>query len=130
MVGLILGTGVGGAMYLGGKYYRGEENLGGEVGRIPMGSGQNWEQEYQKYRDRRDFKNLARLTAKGLYVLVKIFNPEAFVLAGSVAVKEHAKFLPTAKKELKQLLAAKQKVPEIFISKVNHAGAVGAASLD
>lgn len=130
VVGLIFGTGVGGALYLDGRYYRGAENLGGEVGRIPLVTGSSWEQEYQKYRDRRDFKNLSRLTAKGLYTLVKIFNPDAFVLGGSVAVKEHAKFLPAAKRELKHLLAEKQKMPKIFISKINNAGAIGVANLD
>jgi predicted NBD/HSP70 family sugar kinase len=129
VVGLIFGTGVGGALYLNGNYYRGAENLGGEVGRIPMSPSSNWEEEYQKYRDRRDFKNLSRLVAKALYVLVKIFNPEAFVLSGSVALKEHAKYLPAAKKQLKALLAEKQNMPEIFISKINNAGAIGAATL-
>ena len=129
VVGLIFGTGVGGALYLDGKFYRGSGNLGGEIGRIPMTETTNWEQEYQKYRDARNFDKLSKLTARGLYVLVKIFNPEAFVLSGSVAAKEHAKFLPAAKKELKRLLAEKQPVPEIFVSKLNHVGAVGAAIL-
>lgn len=129
VVGIILGTGVGGALYLNGKFYRGAGNLGGEIGRIPMGENVNWEQEYQKFRDRRDFKHLARLTGKGLYVLVQLFDPEAFVFSGSVAIKEHTKFLPAAKKELQQRLGEKQFVPELLVSRLSHAGAIGAALL-
>lgn len=129
VVGIILGTGVGGALYLNGKFYRGAGNLGGEIGRIPMAESANWEQEYQKFRDRRDFKQLARLTGKGLYVLVKLFNPEVFVFAGSVATKEHAKFLSAAKKELKGLLGDKQPVPALLVSQLPYPGAVGAAVL-
>ncbi|MCL5009159.1 MAG: ROK family protein [Patescibacteria group bacterium] len=128
-VGLIFGTGVGGAFFFDGRPYRGADNLGGEVGRLFVGGSPSWETEYQKSRDQRDFKRLAQLTANGLFMLVQILNPEVFVLGGGVAVKEGGKFLPAVKKDLKRRLLDRQRVPEILISKLNNAGAVGAALL-
>lgn len=130
VVGLIFGTGVGGAFFLDGRHYRGFENLGGEVGRLPFGYNVTWEKEYQKARDKRDFRQLGTITTQALYSLIKILNPEAFVLGGSVAAVEGKKFLPRVRKELGVLLGGQQAVPEIFVSKLTNAGAIGAALLD
>lgn len=129
VIGVIMGTGLGGALYLNGKFYRGAENFGGEIGKMSVGSGQTWEQEFQKFRDKKDYVNLVKVTTKGFYILVKVFNPESFVLGGAVAENLPTKYLKQISGNLKPLLLDRQLVPNIFVNKIKHSGAIGAALL-
>lgn len=129
VIGIILGTGLGGALYLNGKMYRGSENFGGEIGKISIGSSLTWEQEFQKYRDKKDYAGLTKILTKGFFILIKIFNPDSLILGGGVAENFPSKYLKQIKKDLNQFLLGKQKVPELVVNEIKHAGAIGAALL-
>ena len=125
VLGIILGTGLGGAMFLNGRLYRGSENFGGEVGKMSVGTALTWEQEYQKFRDKKDWDNLSRILVKGFFSLVKIFNPEQIILAGSVAENIPSQYLKKIRKELEQKLLEKQTMPQIVVSTIKNVGAIG-----
>lgn len=129
VIGIIYGTGVGGAFYLKRKFYRGVNNLGGEVGRIVINHKLTWEDEFKIYRDKNNYKKLAVLTAQRLAVLVKLFSPQKVIFGGGVAVNSGSKFLPQASKQLKILLKDKRQMPKLTVSRIKHAGAIGAALL-
>lgn len=129
IIGIIYGTGVGGAFYLKGKFYRGVNNLGGEIGQMILNNKLTWEDEFKIYRDKNNYKKLAFLTAQRLAVLIKLFSPEKIIFGGGVATNSGSKFIPQATSQLRVLLANKKQVPKILISRFKHAGAIGATLL-
>jgi glucokinase len=125
---LTLGTGIGGGIIINRQLYRGMHNSGAEFGHVVMNDG-FLEKDFQKYRNKRDFKKVGHLLGKSFVSLINIFEPEALILGGSVSTNEHPKFLPTAKLEIKKYLFDKSANPKIIISKLKNAGTLGAALL-
>ncbi len=60
---------------------------------------EKWEKEYQKIRDRKDYKKLAEFLGEKLSVLIKKYKPEAIILGGGVIKRRE--FYKRIKKELK-----------------------------
>ncbi len=127
-LGLILGTGLGGGIVINNQIYRGKKNNAAEFGHMVAG-GVFWQTNFQKARNKRAYGILGRVLGQGFAGLVNIFSPEALILAGSVAVKAHSKFLPGAKREMRTFLFDKSAEPKILVSKLRHPGALGAALL-
>ncbi len=80
-------------------------------------------------RDKEDFKSLGMLLGRTFAGLTNIFEPEAIILGGGVALNEQRKFLPEAEKELGRFVFDSRKRPRILVSRLNQAGALGAALL-
>jgi glucokinase len=119
MVGLVLGTGVGGGVLIDGKVYRGKDGAAGEFGAIAF---KDKDFDYYcsgRYFGNNDFgENMAYLI---LGVVVSL-NPEVIVLGGSV-VKSYSKFEKQMKKKLKELLPFDVKIV-VADEDVNVLGAV------
>ena len=128
VIAVTLGTGIGGAMAIEGKVYRGANNFGGEVGRMVMGNS-FWEALFQKARDKRDFKTVSYLTAQGFANLINIFDPEMIVIGGGFGVNESKYYLSQTKKLIPKYLQNKKAKVQIVTSKLKYAAALGAASM-
>jgi glucokinase len=119
IVGLVLGTGVGAGILIGGKVYSGSDGYAGEFGGIPFK-----DKTFDYYCSGRGFneedygENLACL----LQHIVISLNPEVIVLGGSVS-KSYDKFEEKMKKKLKELVPFDVKV-EVAHLDVNVLGAV------
>jgi len=125
---LTLGTGIGGGIVIGRKLYRGENNLGGELGRIAI-KNNFLETDYKKLRDKKDYVGAGRLFGKAFAAYVDIFDPQAIIIGGSYGHNESKKYLPTAKMEIKKHLFNKTNNTKIIISQLKNAGSLGAALL-
>lgn len=123
-----LGTGIGGAVIANGKLYRGSENLGAEFGHL-VSDGKFLEEGFQKARDSKDNKRLAEILGQSFAGLFNVFAPEALILGGGVATDKRRDFLTPMKKEISKFLFSEQIKPQILISKLKNAGALGAALL-
>lgn len=127
-VALTLGTGVGGGIVINGQLYRGRTGRGAEFGHIVL-DGEFMEKTFQRLRDKGDFKLLGKLLGRTFASLTNIFEPEAIILGGGVALNEQQRFLKEAEKELKHFILDSKKQPRILVSRQNHGGALGAALL-
>ena len=119
VVGLTFGTGIGGAIVVQGKLWRGANNTAGEVGHMKiagewigapplcgrgekhcwesMASGWAWQKIHKKYNRQKADEIVAHNIVIGLMNLCQIINPESFILGGGLM--EHSDMLPKIKKE-------------------------------
>jgi glucokinase len=125
---LTLGTGIGGGIVINGGIYRGQDNLGGELGHLLLGGGY-LEKKFKKARDQRDNRKLGLLFGHAFAGLINIFAPQALIIGGGVATDKTRHFLPLAEKEMKKYLFYKEAKTKILVSKLKNAGAIGAALL-
>ena len=125
---LTLGTGIGGGIVINRQLYRGQNNSGGEFGHVVMGD-VFFEKKFQQLRNRKDFKGAGKEIGKALVSFINIFAPEAIIIGGGYGVSESKKYLPTALEEVRMRLFNQKAKTKILISKLNNAGAVGAALL-
>src|SRR3989344_6841134 len=103
-LGVILGTGMGGGIVIDSKIYRGANHFGGEIGKFRLNKENHLEHDFQKFRDRNDYKNLGEIVGIALSNAVHLLDPQAIILGGSVAINASSKFLPYAKHTLRKLL--------------------------
>ena len=134
LIGLTLGSGVGGGIIIRGKIYRGADGLAGEFGQIVY-KGKILEDYCSgKFFEKRGF-NKKVFEEYGFHLgnlinmAVNSLNPEIIVLGGSVT--QSFKFF---KKSMERSFKSKLTYPQlkrtkIVVSKNKHAGAVGAAFL-
>jgi predicted NBD/HSP70 family sugar kinase len=116
---LTFGTGIGGAIIIDKKLYRGQNNLAGEFGHMQiagawvgpaptcgcgrkfcfesLAAGAAWHKLAKKYNEKTADKIVIANIAAGLANLVAIFNPEAIVLGGGLL--EHKKLLEKLRQE-------------------------------
>lgn len=128
-MGLTLGTGIGGGIIMDGQVYRGAHGSAGEVGHMLADSFKTFEQRFQKARDRKDYLKLGKMIGALCADIINLLDVEALILGGTVAKKYHRQFLPRALKEAKQHLLNKKIKPRVLVSKLDNAGALGAALL-
>lgn len=127
-IGLTLGTGVGGGIVINRQLYRGLNNSGAELGHAVIGD-EFFEAAFRRLRDKRDYKQAGKLIGKALASYINIFAPEAIIIGGGFGRNEQKKYLPAANIEIKKYLFNKKINTKILISKLNNAGALGAALL-
>jgi len=134
LVGLTLGSGVGGGIIIGGEIHHGKDNLAGEFGQIVYKnktyedycSGKFFE---RKIFNKKNFEEYGNHFGNLIDVVVNSLNPEMVVLGGSV-VKSFSLFKKSMKRSFKSKLTYPQlKRTQIVVSKNKHAGAIGAAFL-
>jgi glucokinase len=125
-IALTLGTGIGGGIVINRQIYRGEGNLGAELGHI-VTKGAFLEKEFQKARDKRNDHELGVMLGQSFASFINIFSPQAIILGGGVATDKTRHFLPIAEKEIKKFLFSPKAKTKIVVSKLKNAGALGAA---
>ncbi|MBI3335098.1 MAG: ROK family protein [Candidatus Portnoybacteria bacterium] len=152
VVGLTLGTGIGGGWILDGKFYFGHTFSALEAGHMIINGEQEFEElgasKFLRKMARHDplelqdmarqgdseaqkvYISLGKNLAKGIANIINVINPEIIILGGGVA-NAHDLFLDTVKKEVvKYIISPFAKKTRIVLSKLrDHAGAMGAASL-
>lgn len=134
LVGLTLGSGVGGGIIIDGKIYHGADGLAGEFGQIVYGN-----KTYEDYCSGKFFsrKGFSKKTYReyGLHlgnlinVVANSLNPEMIVLGGSVAKSFDLFKKPMKESFESELTFSPLKKTKVIVSKNKHAGAVGAAFL-
>jgi len=82
LVGLTLGTGLGGGLILNGELYRGRDGFAGEFGHVRFGLDHEFE-DFVSGKGKRD--ELGIYLGTLLSNIIQVFNPEAIVLGGSVS---------------------------------------------
>ncbi len=128
LVGVTLGTGIGGGLVSNGNIYRGAHLGAGEVGHMLYGDGKTFEYYFKKARDKNNYAEIGKIVGGVLINLCRVVDAEAIILGGSVAQNAVGKFLPQAMAVLSANLKS-FKMPKVAVSKLKHAGALGAALL-
>ena len=118
VLGIIFGTGIGGAI----NNYKGKNSWAGEFGHMIISEGKTWETLYQKTKN--NLKEQEKINAIGIANLINIFNPEVIILGGKGAIKPNLKMIE------KYLLVKEKQMPKFIFSKLKeNAVAMGAALL-
>ncbi len=150
VVGLTIGTGIGGAIKMNNDIYQGTHGSAGEIGHIIVdtvdGVGLSIEQIYhnltkgnpanmaeQAYNGDKlagkIFEEVGKYIGLALANAVNLFDPEIIVIGGSV-MESSDLFMAEIRKSLKEaILSPKLKKIKVEKGKVENAGAVGAALL-
>lgn len=129
VVGVILGTGIGSGLVLNGEIFTGKHFGAGEVGQMLFDGKNTFESLFQKARDARNNKQLSQLAGVLLGNIYRSLDPEIVVLGGGVALDKKRNFVGAAKKICTRMLSTYNIKPQILVSKLKNAGAVGAALL-
>jgi glucokinase len=126
MVGLTLGTGLGGGLILDGKLYRGRNGFAGEFGHMSF----DYKHEFEDFLSgKSDRDELGVYLGVLLSDIIHLFNPEVVVLGGSVM-----KDFPKVQKQVWEEIKART-VPEssqgllIEVSQMENPGSMGAAMI-
>lgn len=136
LVGITLGTGVGGGMVIGGKIFYGSNDTAGELGHMTIDCGKDLEFLTVKQTRKLKFSNAALKKFKenlaiGLANIVNILDPEAVILGGG-AVNAIKNFLPEIKMAAAKFIISpkSRENVKIILGKLDeNAGAIGAAAL-
>src|SRR6185503_230937 len=93
---IVIGTGIGGALIVNGRLYRGQGSAG-EIGKIILEHGKTFEQlasgKSLHTRSKTEFHRLAKYVGIASANLINTFSPEALVFAGGVVSHAGGKFL-------------------------------------
>jgi glucokinase len=136
LVGITLGTGVGGGIIIGGKIVYGANGSAGEIGHMIINSEKDLEETTVKQMRKLKFSKMAEKKFEknlgiGFSNVVNILDPEIIIIGGGAA--ENIKtFLPKIKAEaIKSIISPKsRKNVKILMGKLGEdAGAIGAAAL-
>lgn len=153
LIGVTLGTGIGGGIIIGGKFFYGSFNSAGEVGHMIYSEKKEFEDlisskslkkagfnsslaAYQLARSgnkkaKEVFKKLGEYLGIGIANIINILDPEAVIIGGGLTGASEF-FLPQAKKTMKKFIISpkSRKNVKIVIGKLGeNAGAIGAAAL-
>lgn len=132
LVGLTLGSGLGGGIVIDGRIYRGADGLAGEFGQIAYKdgifedycSGKFFE---GKSLNRKNYAAFGRHLGRLAHIVIDSFNPEMVVLGGSISESFNL-FKKAMEKSFKSKLTYPQlKKTKIVASRNKEAGAIGAA---
>lgn len=151
---LTLGTGIGGALMLGGKISRGSHGSGGEAGHMIMDLGTRLDFEevaankyitkileigaaeaYERAKNgdvkaMEIFRQLGRNLGVGLANIINIIDPQAIILSGGIAQAKEF-YLSDMEEEMRRYICspAARDIKILFSELGREAGALGAASL-
>jgi glucokinase len=152
VLGIIIGTGIGGGLVIDGHIYRGGHGSAGEVGwmiidgvlnfgALVAGSGRQWQGKDDpkttaerahkgNKKAKNKYREAGRIVGVGISNLINIFDPDIVVLGGGIS---HAFDLMDAdiKKQIISLVASPlaKKTPVVQSVLGKEAGAIGAAAL-
>lgn len=129
VIGITLGTGIGGGLIGQSRIFRGAHGSAGEVGHMMADFKHTFEYYFKIARDRRDNRALGEIVGNLTANLTNVLDAEVIVFGGGVATDPARNFLSLAKKTAQQNILNKKAMPKILISKLKHAGAIGAALL-
>ena len=129
VLGIAIGTGIGGAIMIDGKMYRGTHEIAGEVGDLVMEHGRTFEasaakKAFARWGDRSD------VIGRGIAGLISIIDPELIVLGGG-AVAARKINLSAVRKAVGQFAVSREAAmtPIVFGELGDAAQAIGAALL-
>ena len=153
IVGMTLGTGIGGGIIMNGKVVYGINGSAGEVGHMIINLKEDFEnlagmkglrrlgftdslKTYQLAKSgdkkaRKAFEELGRYLGVGFANIINILDPEAIVIGGGLS-GAYKFFLPVAKKTMAKFIVSPESYEnvKIFVGKLGeNAGAIGAAAL-
>lgn len=128
-MGITLGTGIGGGLVFKGEVYLGEHGSAGEAGGMMLDVENTIEHYFQKARDASNYKQIAKIVASLLVNIFNLLDVETVILGGSVAVKNHERFLPQAMEIVNKRFIKRKAKYKVLVSKLENAGAIGAALL-
>lgn len=122
VLGVIMGTGIGGAVMIDGKPYQGAQGWAGEFGHIIIDQEKTWESLYQA--SKRNPAEQKRIHSQAIANLINIFNPEIIVLGGRGAL------MPLRSPMKRFILAPQAQETKVVSAKLGEeAVAIGAALL-
>lgn len=122
VLGVIMGTGIGGAVMIDGKIYQGANGWAGEFGHIIIDKEKTWEALYQA--SQCNPAKQKRIHSQAIANLINIFNPEIIVLGGRGAL------MPLKLPMKRLILAPRAQETKIVSAKLGEeAVAIGAALL-
>ncbi len=81
IIGLTLGTGLGGGIVIDGQIFHGSNGFAAEFGHLYWSQGQEWESHLSGKADK---TQLGQSLGRALSDLIFVFNPDVFVLGGGV----------------------------------------------
>ncbi len=136
IVGMTLGTGVGGGIIIGGKMVYGANGSAGEIGHMIINNGKDLEEATVKQMRKLKFSKMAAKKFEknlgiGFANMINILDPEAIIIGGGIVVASEF-FLPRAKEIMKKFIISpkSRKNVKITIGQLGeNAGAIGAAAL-
>ncbi|MEK7087149.1 MAG: ROK family protein [Patescibacteria group bacterium] len=126
IVGITLGTGIGGGIIINGKMFYGASSAAGELGHMMMSFDKDWE-----FFAIKQTKNLEKYLGIGLANIVNILDPEIIIFGGGAAHMLKS-LLAEAKKIMNKFIISpksKKNVKILFGKLGENAGAIGAAAL-
>lgn len=129
---LTLGTGIGGAIFINGKLYRGK-GFAGEFGHMlikgkefeKLASGKAFERDKKRHSDA--LRRISKKLALGISTIIYSFDPEAIILGGGFA--EEKRIYKIIVKELSKIDIIHRKIPVIHAKLGENAGLIGASLL-
>ncbi len=127
--GITLGTGLGGGIIINCNLYLGAHGSAGEPGHMLADEKLTYEKRFQMFKSKDDWKRVGKLLGRLTADILNLLDLEAIILGGSVGKKFGKHVIPVALAETKKHLLNKNLSPKIYISKLKHAGAIGAALL-
>lgn len=130
VLGITLGTGIGGGLVIDKKIYHGRGNAL-EISYMIMNFKESIERIYQKLKDRqgyvRNFERLGYYLGFALVNYINLFDPDIVVFGGNVSYYSFDKFKGSLLKVVKERYFTKP--PEIIKTKLKNAALLGAYSL-
>ncbi len=131
---ITIGTGIGGAIIVGGKIYKGQGSAG-QLGHTILDSGKFFETlasgKTVVHGSKAEFSRVAKYLGQALASLVNVLDPELIVLSGGFVDDRAERFIPQAEKIMRAhvLSPASRDVRIVGGELGDLAGAIGAALL-
>ncbi len=127
LIGLVFGTGIGGAIWKDGEFFPGDDGLAGEFGHSILIDGVRWEEAAR--RAFREFGDAADIYAMGIAEVVRRHHPHAIVIGGG-PIASGKYDLPNLREKVRENLGGEELSAEIVFGTLGDAAqAIGAALL-